>query len=487
MKSKLKTNLIFMEIAFLIIVIGGSGMVYAIFAAPIYAKAKARIMREAFEDVREADMSSLDEDTIEMLESYEADHYSFTIADSAFHPVYTTAKKDQEGEVRRNIVIRQEYFSADPQAEQRHGRNYEGLRLLGLFSQDRETYYVYIRETSASPYGAFTYTERFLFAVVILAVLLGTIVMYGMSRRITRPIETMAEVSKRLADHDFSARVKEETPYEEVNVLARNFNEMARQLQYYIQELEKNNAELCAGNALLLEQKEQKEALEQMRQEFSANISHELKTPLAVISSQVEMLEIVKEEEQRQYYFGSIREEIDKMSSMIRNLLKISAAEHHLGDLEMQPVDLRDAAEYLMMKYDALFRQKEIKRVFRMEGSYTVWGDRSSLEQVMSNYLLNAFAHTGSGARMEISLEQREQQVYFQVYNEGAPIREEDLEKIWDSYYQGQQNEDHAGLGLYIVKSAMVLHHGQCGVTNREKGVEFWFSLPLYQEGQESE
>lgn len=486
MKSKLKTNLILMEIAFLLIVIGGSGMVYAIFAAPIYSKEKARVMREAFEDVREADMSRMDENTMELLESYEADHYSFTICDSDFQPVYTTAKRDPEGEVRRNIVIRQEYFSADPQVEQRHGRNYEGLRLLGTFLQDGETYYIYIRETSASPYGAFTYTERFLFVVVILAVFLGTIVMYVMSRRITRPIETMAAVSRQLAEHDFSARVKEETPYEEVNTLARNFNEMARQLQYYIQELEKNNKELCASNEQLLEQREKKEALEQMRQEFSANISHELKTPLAVIASQVEMLQMVEEEEKRQYYFESIREEIDKMSSMIRNLLKISAAEHHLADLEMQSLDLRDAAEYLMLKYDALFRQKEIKRIFRMEGCSRVWGDRSSLEQVMSNYLLNAFAHTGSGAKMEISLEQREKQVYFLVYNEGTPIREEELEKIWDNYYQGQKNEDHAGLGLYIVKSAMVLHHGQCGVVNREKGVEFWFSLPLYQEGQET-
>lgn len=137
-----------------------------------------------------------------------------------------------------------------------------------------------------------------------------------------------------------------------------------------------------------------------------------------------------------------------------------------------------DTVEYLLLKYDALFRQKEIKRICKMEQNCTVLADRSCMEKVMSNYLLNAFSHTGTGGVLEVFLEREKDRVIFRVYNQGTAIPEKDLDKIWNSYYQGQEQENHAGLGLYIVKTIILLHKGTYGVRNRDKGVEFWFSLP---------
>lgn len=482
MKSKLKSNLIIMEIVFLLIVVGGSVLVYSTFAASFYTKAKIRVIKEAYEDLQEIDMSELDGEEFQKLESYEEEHISFVIADGEFRPIYTTTNIDQEGIVRRNIQIVQDKFSENPEVRVRTTRNFDGIRLRGIFYQAGKKYYAYIRETTSDSYGAFYYTEKFLLAVVVLTLVMGSFVMYYLGRRIAKPIETMAVVSKKLAAHDFSARVKEDTHFEEVNELAKSFNTMAEQLQYYVQKLEKNNSELEWSNERLQEQNFQKEQMERMRQEFNANISHELKTPLAVISSQVEMLQFVEGEVDKQFYFESIQEEIDKMAGMIGTLLKISAAEHELEELDCQPLNLVDAIEYLMLKYDALFRQKEIKRTCSMEQDCVVIADRSCIEKAMSNYIQNALGHTSAGCRINISLEREADKVIFRVFNEGTPIQEKDFDKIWNSYYQGQDTENHAGLGLYIVKTVVTLHKGQYGVKNQGKGVEFWFSLPVCEE-----
>lgn len=482
MKSKLKSNLIIMEIVFLLIVVGGSVAFYSVFAAPLYTKEKIQIVQEAYEELQEIDMMQIYGEEFERLRSYEEEHISFVIADENFQPIYTTTNIDQEGIVRRNIQIVQDKYSENPTIRVHSSRNFDGIRLRGIFYQDGKKYYAYIRVTSSGIYGAFHYTEHFMLIVVLAALVAGSIVMYFLGRRIARPIETMAVVSKKLAAHDFAARVKEDTPYKEVNELARNFNTMAEQLQYYVEKLEKNNSELEWSNEQLLEQNLQKEKLERMRLEFNANISHELKTPLAVIASQVEMLQMVKSEEDKQFYFTSIQEEVDKMSGMIGTLLKLSSAEYELEDLDCQPLNLVDALEYLVLKYDALFRQKEIKRTCSMEQDCVVMADRSCIEKAMSNFIQNALYHTSPGRRIDISLTREKNMVYFRVYNEGNTIKKEELEKIWNSYFQGQEKENHAGLGLYIVKTVVLLHKGIYGVTNKDKGVEFWFALPICEE-----
>lgn len=486
-KIKLKTNLMIMEIVFLLIVVGGSTVVYSIFAAPFYNREKARLAEQAFEDIREMDLANLRDQDWEVLESYEEEHFSFIISDDQFEPVYTTVSRDQEGTVRRNIEIQKDVYTREPRAVLRNTRSYGGVQLRGIVDQDGRSYYVCIRETSGSSYSAFFYTEQFLAAVVIVAIVLGSVVMFVLGRRITKPIEEMAAISRRLAEHDFSARMQEETPYAEVNTLARNFNEMADQVQYYIQELEKDNSKLENRNVRLQEEKDQKERMERMRQEFNANISHELKTPLAVISSQMEMLELLsgEKDEKKQYYFSSIREEIDKMSDMVRSLLKISSAEHELEELDRRELDLSEMTLRLLQKYDALFRKKQIRHISHMDQNCFVLADRSCMEKAMGNYILNAVSHTGPGSRIEVSTDLADGQVIFRVYNQGPGIREDKLESIWNSYYQDRPGDYHAGLGLYIVKTVILLHGGAYGVKNREDGVEFWFSLPACRSGKE--
>lgn len=254
MKSKLRSNLILMEIIFLLIVVGGSAVLFSAFAAPLYTREKIKIVQEAYEELQEIDMMQLYGEEFERLQSYEEEQISFVIADETFQPIYTTTNIDQEGMVRRNIQIVEDKFSENPTIRVHSSRNFDGIRLRGIFYQDGKKFYAYVRAISGGIYGAFHYTENFLIMVVFAALLAGSLVMYILGRRITRPIEKMVVVSKKLAAHDLSARVKEDTPYVEVNELAQNFNSMAEQLQYYVQKLEKNNSELEWSNEQLLEQ-----------------------------------------------------------------------------------------------------------------------------------------------------------------------------------------------------------------------------------------
>ena len=464
MKKKLKVNMILMEFVFLLIVVGGSVLIYSVFAPWYYRNQKSKVIQKAFSQIKMMDMTNLEEEDLQIFSDYESKNLSFTIADENLNPIYTTVKKGVPAQVHRNIVVNKGSFSRKPEVVYWNNIDTESLKLFGKFNQDKVKYYVYIRENVQKVYSVFFYTEKFLLFVVGLTLLLGCVVMYWQSRRIAKPIENIAKVSKKIAKRDFTVRVKEYNTYQEVNSLAHNFNAMADQLQYYIQKLEKNNNSL--------------EQLDKMRNEFTANISHELKTPLAVISSQLEILQTMGDRVDREYYFQSIREEVQKMSDMVSDLLNISSLEHKLESVVKSRLDLSEVMEYMALKYDALFQQKKLKVKVDIEKDCNVLADRDYMEQAANNYIMNAFGHTGTGRCMEISLKKEDDWIVFRVYNEGEPIAADEKDKIWDSYYQGEKLRDHVGLGLYIVKTIVGMHGGECGVNNRGHGVEFWFSLP---------
>lgn len=251
---------------------------------------------------------------------------------------------------------------------------------------------------------------------------------------------------------------------------------------------------LCAAAYFLTRQKERKaplvreplrSPLDEAQKEFVANISHELKTPLAVISGQVEMLQSMGDEIDRDYYFASIREEIDKMSGMVGNLLDLTIMEHRMEEMEMSTVNLTDLMEYMALKYDALFQKNQIKVSCEVEQGCLVTGNRMYLEQAVNNYIMNAFQHTAQGKKIRISLQVRDM-ARIAIYNEGDPIPPEDMDLIWQGFYKNAHGKreksvklSNAGLGLYMVKKIVDQHRGECGVENLERGVEFWIRLPL--------
>lgn len=232
-------------------------------------------------------------------------------------------------------------------------------------------------------------------------------------------------------------------------------------------------------------QKSDYRLLESQR-EFVANISHELKTPLAVVSSQVEMLEIGADKIDRPYYYASIREELDKMSKMVGELLDFSMLDNQMNAMEVSRVNVSEMLEYLLMRYDAMFRKNEIKVNADIAANCYVYGNRMYLERAVNNYLMNAFQHTWQGKQIAVTLRREKQSLYLEIYNDGETIREDQLERIWDSFYTSSKKKNpsaeggkNIGLGLFVVRKIVEKHKGECGVQNRTEGVAFWIKLPL--------
>ncbi len=234
-------------------------------------------------------------------------------------------------------------------------------------------------------------------------------------------------------------------------------------------------------------EEQQQTNLDRAEKEFVANVSHELKTPLAVISGQVEMLQNMGNEIDRDYYFASIREEIDKMSEMVGNLLDITIMEHRMEKMEMSRVNLSDMMDYLILKYDALFRKNGVKIQTEVAPGCVVVANHMYLEQAINNYIMNAFQHTAQGKRISIRLTVESQTACIAVYNEGSQITAAEKKNIWQSFYMNsktgrrKQKIGNAGLGLYTVRKIVEQHHGECGAENKADGVEFWIRLPLEQ------
>ena len=223
------------------------------------------------------------------------------------------------------------------------------------------------------------------------------------------------------------------------------------------------------------------------QREFVANISHELKTPLAVVSSQVEMLEIAGDKIDRTYYYSSIHEELDKMSRMVGELLDFSMLDNQMSAMEMSRVNVSEMVEYLLLRYDAMFRKNEIKIEQNVEKKCLVYGNRMYLERAANNYLMNAFQHTEQGKCIRVTLKKVKKLIRLEVYNDGELIKEDQIEHIWDSFYTTSQkktpvtsenNVRNVGLGLFVVRKIVTKHKGTCGVSNQENGVLFWIQIP---------
>lgn len=228
-------------------------------------------------------------------------------------------------------------------------------------------------------------------------------------------------------------------------------------------------------------------AMKAVQKEFVANISHELKTPLAVISSQVEMLQKMGDEIDREYYFESIREETDKMSKMVGKLLDLTIMEHKMERMELSEVDFSELMEYMLLKYDALLNKKGIHLKTQIEENCIVTGNRMYLEEAVNNYLMNAFQHTYQGKTICVNLGRIGKDACLEVLNQGEQIPEEAFDHIWESFYsivggtgKNEEIQEHnAGIGLFVVKNIVEQHHGSCGAENVKDGVRFWIRIPL--------
>jgi len=318
-------------------------------------------------------------------------------------------------------------------------------------------------------------SNRFLIYSGMLAIVLGSLILDGMANRISRPILRLANISEKMARLDFDAKY-DGSGAAEVEVLGKNINELSETLESTISELKTANNELQRDI-------EKKEKIDEMRREFLSNVSHELKTPIALIQGYAEGLKegINEDPESRDFYCDVIVDEAAKMNTMVKRLLTLNQLESGNDVITMERFDLVMLVKNYLQSADILIRQAGAAvRLSAQEKAY-VWADEFKVEEVFMNYFTNALHHLSGEKMIDIKILQQEKTVRLSVFNTGEPIPEESLSHLWEKFYKVDKARTReyggSGIGLSIVKAIMDSFHQQYGVINYDNGVEFWIEL----------
>lgn len=317
--------------------------------------------------------------------------------------------------------------------------------------------------------------NRFYAYIGIIAIVISSLVIWIFSRHFTDPILELAEISKRMTDLDFNAKFSGKQK-NEIGFLGSHMNQMSEKLEQTISELKTANNELQKDI-------EQKTQIDEMRKEFLSNVSHELKTPIALIQGYAEGLKecINDDEESRDFYCEVIMDEAGKMNTMVKKLLSLNQIEFGNNPVAMERFDMTALIHNVLASTAILMEQKEIKVIFTAQEPVYVWSDEFQIEEVVTNYVSNAINHCAGDKVIEIKMDQREDAVRVSVFNTGEPIPEEDLDKIWIKFYKVDKARTReyggSGIGLSIVKAIMDSINRDCGVKNYSNGVEFWFEV----------
>ena len=355
--------------------------------------------------------------------------------------------------------------------------NTQQVDYLALWGTVGNSYNIFIRSPLESIQETMGLFFRFLLIVGIAVIAGGILFVWYFSRRLTEPLRELAVLSARMADLDFNAKYTSGGGGE-IGVLGENFNIMSQKLENTISEL-KN------ANFRLQQDIEQKEKMEKMRTDFMGNVSHELKTPIALIQGYAEGLKegVSDDPESREVYCDVIMDEASKMNQMVKNLMTLNQLEFGDENVEFQRFDLTELIRGVLQSMEIMAQQKEAKVQFRQKDPVYVWADEFKAEQVVRNYVSNAFNHLDGDRVVDVKIIPAGDKVKVTVFNTGTPIPEEDVPHIWEKFYKVDKAHTREyggnGIGLSIVKAIMDSFHQEYGVNNYDNGVEFWFELDV--------
>lgn len=346
---------------------------------------------------------------------------------------------------------------------------------IELFGTLDNGYYVYLRSNFESIQESVLIANKFLAYVGVLGAILGILITLVVSNSITKPIHQLSDIAKKMANLDFDVKYPVKSK-DEIGELGTCINTLSEKLEETISELKNANNELKSDI-------QNKIQIDEMRKEFLSNVTHELKTPIALIQGYAEGLmdNINDDEESRNFYCEVIVDEASKMNKMVKRLLSLNQIEFGSNQVNIERFNIVALIKGVINSTNILAQKKEAKVLFSENESIDVWADEYMIEEVVTNYVSNALNHLDYDKVIDIRVQQRQDCIRVSVFNSGDPIPEEDIDKIWIKFYKVDKARTREyggnGIGLSIVKAIMTSHNKQCGVINHENGVEFWFEL----------
>ncbi len=291
------------------------------------------------------------------------------------------------------------------------------------------------------------------FPLLLGGVLFIVLFSYLISYMTTKRIKEIDRVAMEITNNNFKG-VLDTKGHDELSSLSSHINTMSSNLKRNIDAL---NLEI-----------DQVKKMEQLRKEFIAQFTHEIKTPLAIINGNIDLLENVDDEDKKAKYIEVINKEISVINDLVLQMLDLSKLEAKAVTLDKKEIDLRELTEDIVDDYEQLLMDKKLKIEIQGEDVLIV-SDRKRIEMVIQNYLSNAIKHAFINSTIKIKIKENE----FSIENKGKQIDEKRMDTIWESFVSDDQKG--TGLGLAIVRNILELHEMSYGVHNLEDGVEFYF------------
>ena len=376
------------------------------------------------------------------------------------------------------VIERNEDFVIKKMKDSKNGITY--IVLASMLDND---YFLYVRIPITSIQESVKISNNFLYLMAGFTILISAIIVTYVSKKFTEPILELNKIAKKMANLDFSHKYRITDADDEINNLGKSINQMSDKLESTIKQLRSTNIELEKDI-------EEKSKIDEMRKSFISDVSHELKTPIALIQGYSEgLLENVNnDEESRKFYAEVILDETNKMDKLVKQLLELMKLEYGKREFNDKKFNIVEVEKEIIRKSKVMLEEKEAEIILDTPDEINVFADDFYIEQVIGNYMTNAIKHVKEvdgkkyiKIKNEVDIEKNK--VTVRVFNTGDNIAEEHINRIWNRFYKVDEsrnrNDGGTGIGLSFVKAIMNNYKQNYGVINKDNGVEFYIELNL--------
>lgn len=311
-------------------------------------------------------------------------------------------------------------------------------------------YSVYIRLPISSIEESVKISNKFLYLIAGVVIIVGGIAIIYISKQFSTPISEINSIAKKMANLDFSHKYVV-TDDDEINELGKSINMMSDKLEATINQLRKTNIELERDI-------ERKSKIDEMRKSFISDVSHELKTPIALIQGYSEgLLENVNtDDESRKFYAEVILDESNKMDKMVKQLLELTKLEYEKREFNNREFNVVELEKEIVRSSKVMMKEQNIEVKFETDDRINVYADDFYISQIITNYLTNAIKHVKEidGEKYikitNIKIPEKNK-ARIVIFNTGENILEENLTRIWNRFFKADEAASCGAESLHLV------------------------------------
>ena len=417
--------------------------------------------------------------------------FDILIKDEYNQSIYISSKDFFSGLIQMNMLTAKNNFDTDNILEKNEkytiseikddNINIKYIIFMAILDNGNR---IFIRMPMASIEESVKISNKFLYIIAIFVIIFGGIVLSIVSTRFSEPIEELEDIAKKMANLDFSKKYRLSENNDEFDNLGKSINKMSDKLENTIKQLRNTNLELEKDI-------EEKSKIDEMRKSFISDVSHELKTPIALIQGYSEGLieNINSDEESRKFYAEVILDEAEKMDKLVKQLLELMKLEYGKNSFNNAIFDIVELEKEIVRKSEVMIQKENIEVEFDESKKIDVYADEFYIDQVLTNYITNAIKYCdviNNSKKIKITNSIIDDKVRISIFNTSKGLSEEELVRIWNRFYKidESRNRDNGGtgIGLSLVKAIMNNYGNEFGAKNIDDGIEFYFDLDLKKE-----